>query len=89
MFLLSLKIVIQIYILIHCKVLLNPLEAVLIRLIAYHISVSTYFYFQLMVVTHRGAAGVFVASHVTEELRLALVHAPIPRRPTEDEVAAN
>ena len=42
-----------------------------------------------MEVTRRGAAGVCVASHVTEELRLALVHAPIPRRHTEDEVAAN
>ena len=29
-----------------------------------------------MVVTRRGAAGVCVASHVTEELRLALVSAP-------------
>ena len=42
-----------------------------------------------MVVTRRGAAGVRVASHVTEELRLALVHAPIPHQYTEDEVAAN
>ena len=38
-------------------------------------------------VTRRGAAGVCVASHVTEELRLALVHAPIPRQHTEDETA--
>ena len=40
-----------------------------------------------MVVTRRGASGVCVASHVTEELRLALVHAPIPRQHTEDEDA--
>ena len=46
-------------------------------------------FFQLMVVTRRGAAGVCVASHVTEELRLALVHAPIPGQHTEDEVAVN
>ena len=42
-----------------------------------------------MEVTRGGAAGVCVASHVTEELRLALVHVPIPRQHTEDEVAAN
>ena len=42
-----------------------------------------------MVVTLSGAAGVCVASHVTEELRIALVHAPVPRQHTEDEVAAN
>ena len=39
-----------------------------------------------MVVTRPGAAGVCVASHVTEELRLALVHAPIPRQHTEDDI---
>ena len=38
-----------------------------------------------MVVTRRGAAGVCVASHVTEELTLALVHVPIPRLHTKDE----
>ena len=42
-----------------------------------------------MVVTRRGAAGVCVASHVTEELRLALVHAPVPRQHTEDETAGD
>ena len=42
-----------------------------------------------MEVTRGGAAGVCVTSHVTEELRLALVHAPIPRQHTEDEVTAN
>ena len=42
-----------------------------------------------MVVTRRGVAGVCVASHVTEELRLALVHAPIPRQHTEDEAAGD
>ena len=42
-----------------------------------------------MVVTRRGAAGVCVTSHVTEELRLALVHAPIPRQHTEDESAGD
>ena len=42
-----------------------------------------------MVVTRRGAAGVCVASHVTEELRLALVHAPIPRQHTEDKTAGD
>ena len=42
-----------------------------------------------MVVTRRGAAGVCVASHVTKELRLALVHAPVPRQHTEDETARN
>ena len=31
-----------------------------------------------MVITRRGAAGVCVASHVTEELRVVTVHAPIP-----------
>ena len=46
-------------------------------------------FFQFFVVTRRGATGVCVASHVTEELRLALVHAPVPRQHTEDEVAAN
>ena len=40
-----------------------------------------------MVVTRRGAAGVCVASHVTGELRLALVRAPIPLQHTEDEAA--
>ena len=42
-----------------------------------------------MVVTLSGAAGVCVASRVTEELTLALVHAPIPHQHTVDEVAAN
>ena len=42
-----------------------------------------------MVVTRGGAAGVCVASHVTEELRLALVHAPIPRQHTEDQTAGD
>ena len=42
-----------------------------------------------MVVTRRGTAGVCVASHVTEELSVALVHAPIPRQHTEDEIVAN
>ena len=42
-----------------------------------------------MVVTRGGAAGVCVASHVTEELRLALVNAPIPRQHTEDEAAGD
>ena len=45
--------------------------------------------FQFMEVTRRGAAGVCVASHVTEELRLALVHAPAPRQHTEDETAGD
>ena len=40
-----------------------------------------------MVVTRPGAAGVCVASHVTEELRVVIVHAPIPRQHTEDEAA--
>ena len=38
-------------------------------------------------VTRRGAAGVCVASHVTEELRLVIVHVPIPRQHMEDETA--
>ena len=42
-----------------------------------------------MVVTRRGAAGVCVASHVTEEIRLVIVHAPIPRQHTEDETAGD
>ena len=42
-----------------------------------------------MVVTRRGADGVCVASHVTEEIRLALVHVPIPRQHTEDEAAGD
>ena len=42
-----------------------------------------------MVVTRRGAAGVCVASFVTEELRLALVHAPIPRQQTVEEAAGD
>ena len=42
-----------------------------------------------MVVTRRGADGVCVASHVTEELRVALVLVPVPRQHTEDETATN
>ena len=42
-----------------------------------------------MVVTRRGAAGVCVTSHVTEELRLALVHAPVLRQQNKDEAAVN
>ena len=42
-----------------------------------------------MEVTHSGAAGVCVASHVTEELRLALVHAPVPRQHMEGMTAAD
>ena len=44
---------------------------------------------QFMEVTRRGAAGVCVASHVKEELRLALVHAPIPRQHTVEEAAGD
>ena len=40
-------------------------------------------------VTRRGAAGVCVASLVTEELRLALVHAPIPRQHMEGMTAVD
>ena len=42
-----------------------------------------------MVVTRFGADGVCVASHVTEEIKLALVHAPIPRQHTEDETTGD
>ena len=42
-----------------------------------------------MEVIRRGAAGVCVASHVTEELRLALVHALIPRQHMEGMTAAD
>ncbi len=42
-----------------------------------------------MVVTRRGVAGVHVASHVMEELRLANVHAPTPHRQTEDMAAGD
>ena len=42
-----------------------------------------------MEVTRRGAIGVCVASHVTEERRLAFVHAPIPRQHTVEKTAAN
>ena len=42
-----------------------------------------------MVVTRPGAAGVCVASLVTEELRLAFAHAPIPRQHMEGMTAAN
>ena len=42
-----------------------------------------------MVVTRFGADGVCVASHVTEEIKLALVHAPIPCLHTEDETAGD
>ena len=42
-----------------------------------------------MVVTRRGAAGVCVASHVTEVLGLVIVHVPIPRQHTEDETAGD
>ena len=54
-----------------------------------HSKINFNVFFQFMVVTRRGAAGVCVASHVTEELRLALVHAPVPRQHTEDEVVVN
>ena len=42
-----------------------------------------------MVVTRRGAAGVCVASHVTEDISVVIVHAPIPRQHTEDETAGD
>ena len=42
-----------------------------------------------MVVTRRGAAGAFAASHVTEGLRLALVHAPIHCQQNKDEAVVN
>ena len=42
-----------------------------------------------MVVTRRGAAGVCVASNVTEELKLVIVHAPILRQHTVDETAGD
>ena len=42
-----------------------------------------------MEVTLSGAAGMRVASHVTEELRLALVLAPIPRQHMEGMTAAD
>ena len=42
-----------------------------------------------MVVTRRGAAGVCVASHVTEGIRLVIVNALIPRQHTEDEAAGD
>ena len=44
---------------------------------------------QLTVATRCGAAGVCVASHVTEELRLTLVHAPIPRQRTTGTTAGD
>ena len=44
---------------------------------------------KFMVVIRRGAAGMCVASHVKEELRLALVLVPVPRQHTEDETATN
>lgn len=42
-----------------------------------------------MVVTRRGVAGVFAAGHVTGEIRLAIVHAPILYQHSEDETATN
>ena len=42
-----------------------------------------------MVVTRNGAPGVCVTSHVTEEIRVVLVLAPIPRQHTEGEIAAD
>ena len=42
-----------------------------------------------MEVTHSGAAGVCVASHATEELRLVIVLAPIPRQHMEGMTAAD
>ena len=42
-----------------------------------------------MEVTRRGAAGVCVASHVTEVLWLVIVHVPIPRQHTENETAVD
>lgn len=44
---------------------------------------------QFMVVTRRGVAGVFAAGHVTGEIRLAIVHAPILYQHSEDETATN
>lgn len=41
-----------------------------------------------MEVTLHGAAGVCVASHVTMEHRVVIVHAPILGQHTEDETAA-
>ena len=42
-----------------------------------------------MVVIRHGVAGVCVASHVVVELGVAIVHAPIPHRQTEDEAAGD
>ena len=42
-----------------------------------------------MEVTLYGAAGLFVASHVTEGFRLALAHVPNPSRHTGDYYALN
>ena len=42
-----------------------------------------------MVVTRNGAPGVCVASHVTKEVRVVIVHAPIPHQQTEGEIAAD
>ncbi|PFX21758.1 hypothetical protein AWC38_SpisGene13739, partial [Stylophora pistillata] len=44
---------------------------------------------KFMEVTRRGAAGVFAVGHVTGELRLAIVHAPILGQHSEDETATN
>ena len=41
-----------------------------------------------MVGTRHGAPGVCVTSHVTKELRVVIVYAPIPRLHTEVEIAA-
>ena len=54
-----------------------------------HSKINFNVFFQFMVVTRRGAAGVCVASHVTEGLRLALVHAPIHCQQNKDEAAVN
>lgn len=42
-----------------------------------------------MVVTRSGVCGTGVASHVVEELKLAFVHAPIPRPQTVERAAAD
>ena len=42
-----------------------------------------------MEVTPYGAAGLFVATHVTEGFRLVIAHVPVPSRHTEDYHAIN
>lgn len=44
---------------------------------------------QLMEVTLHGVNGVSAASHVKEDIRIALAHVPIPRQLMEDEHAMN